>query len=1142
MNFEQVVSRWSNHPFFAPDTVVLGLDIGIEGIGITVRKGREWLYSRTLIVDLPEAKALAWRRQLRAARHARKNRRTRMSRLKKLFAAHGLPWVSDDVASRSDPFVLRWRAIHGKLASREALSLCIRSCVMLRGFDYFAMSMEKGEYPWGESDKLTDARKWLASQFLDQATADYLRGMLPELQGRKEELSDEEVQEWERDIATRLQKGKEGGIEKMLRDYKNGKLNTRRARGFNFPRSHVETHLRTILERHKDLIDDYEGFVQALFLPCDTRANKRKAIFHFNRKTPDEAKEHYEKKVKDCPFATSDILKTVGGAKCGLRGDPVIRRWNLVNFLSNHRFNLQSGKLPTERQLLPVQGVQALVDHIMNGSKSSWKEAKKALETAIKPMKFVLKDDWNAAQIAHLKDIVAPPVKVRKGRANFSPEAARELYALATNDGQNLEPLAIEAWKKESGYYDELKRIDNGGLGLYPQVQTLLGTLRKPNRVARAKNGGKFATEGLLQRIFTKEIADKLDGKTVPDYCIIECIKDPARNKDQKAEIEKKQKENRDRREKLIEAFGLNKAGKGISHATALKLRLFTEQGGTKTTPATCPFTGEKLSVFQLLSSCRENKNDFAFLREQNKADSLDFNSTLELAHLFPDARGGLFMSENLVLTTKKVNEEMKSRTPKEAAAAHPSAQWLSWEEMLKESQKFHWGKMKRSLFAFPDEEAVSKTFPEFNNMTRTAQLARELRRLTAVWMGIESDPEAMRQRIGNISGVYTAAARKTILGDDFVKDRTDNNHHRVDAAVMTCIPPAEGVNDVSCGGVFFTDKNHPQGGTEEGQTYSAFRMVDPGSLPLPDFAALSRLEETLSPVFKLQSRSKSRSLGDGTFWRVEADNSTSQRTVLDPSKMKPSDIYEALVRAMEFAKAKNEQLSLNLIPSEKKIKEWLTDCQPAVKGDTPQTKPLRLTNGTPVRSVRKYDGKGSFASPLGWSAAVQQGRVFQARSLDASNDRLEIWLGWNVKKKKWEYFSRLIPTKSALNGLKRMGLPWRGTRGAPQFLLDILRKKQAKDLCSLICGVLPPHAVKVGILRKGMMFKTKFKKDNNSNIEAWGIVSAITSNKRIEIKCIEKKENLRNSPRAVNVLATLLGLPSSPDEKAKQLNLQPPI
>ena len=72
-----VAQKWNNDPFFAPDTVVLGLDIGIEGIGITVRRGQEWIYSKTLLVDLPEAQALAERRAFRAARHARKNRKTR---------------------------------------------------------------------------------------------------------------------------------------------------------------------------------------------------------------------------------------------------------------------------------------------------------------------------------------------------------------------------------------------------------------------------------------------------------------------------------------------------------------------------------------------------------------------------------------------------------------------------------------------------------------------------------------------------------------------------------------------------------------------------------------------------------------------------------------------------------------------------------------------------------------------------------------------------------------------------------------------------------------------------------------------------------------------------------------------------------
>ena len=309
--------------------------------------------------------------------------------------------------------------------------------------------------------------------------------------------------------------------------------------------------------------------------------------------------------------------------------------------------------------------------------------------------------------------------------------------------------------------------------------------------------------------------------------------------------------------------------------------------------------------------------------------------------------------------------------------------------------------------------------------------------------------------------------------------------------------------------------------------------MVNSSSLPLPNFDELSKLEETQSPVFKLQSRSKSRSLGDGTFWRVEADSSTSQRTVLDPSKMKASDIHGALMKATEFAKAKNEQLSLHLIPSEKAIEKWLTDCQPATKNEVLDFKPLCLTNGVPVKSIRKYNGKGSFTSPLGWSALVQQGRVFQARRLDSSNDRLEIWLGWNAKKKKWEYFRRLIPTKSALNGLKRMGLPWRGTKDAPQFLLELLHKGKAKDLCSLICGVLPPHAVKVGILRKGMMFRLKFEvkqeavqklmvknpllkaTDFPPEVEAWGAVSAINRLKSSVWR--GRIEELKNPKQRIN-------------------------
>ncbi|MBR5293020.1 MAG: hypothetical protein IKU32_08945, partial [Clostridia bacterium] len=269
------LNYWNQHKFYAPGTVVLGIDIGIEGIGIAVRKGTELLYCKTLLVDLPEAQALATRRAFRASRHARKNRRTRMRRLKALFAQHGLPWVDDDIMSRSDPFKLRHRAITSKLASREALSICIRSCVLRRGYDYFAMDDDAtGEYPWGTEPNLKEATKWLQSAFVDAEMRNYLLQLTDSLEenGKKQE-------DWKKLVEERHNKAANEGIDSMLAAYAAKKLNERKARGFNYPRAHVRSHLETIISRHRDLIDDADGFTATLFCPNDTPANKKKAIF-----------------------------------------------------------------------------------------------------------------------------------------------------------------------------------------------------------------------------------------------------------------------------------------------------------------------------------------------------------------------------------------------------------------------------------------------------------------------------------------------------------------------------------------------------------------------------------------------------------------------------------------------------------------------------------------------------------------------------------------------------------------------------------------------------------------------------------------------------------------------------------------------
>lgn len=1112
MNDIALLNRYGD--FYSDESVVLGLDIGIEGIGITVRRGKTWLYSKTLLVDLPESKALAKRRQFRASRHARKNRRVRMRRLEALFEKHGLPWVSEDVYSRSDPYKLRYRALKGILASPEALSLCIRSCVAHRGYDYRAMSRVEGDYPWGESNSFADAGKWLASAYIDDVLQDILLQLTPELVKRGKELEDEDIREWEVMVQKRAAISKQKGIPHMLEEYAKKHINERKARGYNYPRAHVEEHLRTILERHKHLIEDYDSFVKALFLSCDTPANKKKAIFHYNRKTPAEAKKHYESKVKECSYC--DWLEILPGRKCALREEPMIRRWNVLNFLSNHRFYMKAGKLPAS--LLPPseQAVRVLIKAIEEEHKTqekvSWRASKSAFFAALKPLTIDTKNEWNKRQLEQLKELVAPTVKTRSKRAGMSEEAAIALYEQATGGGACLEPAAVEKWKKDCGFYHFLQSSLTAEGGIYPQVRALIGTLRKPSK------GGGFATTGLLQRVFEKELKEVLGGKSTPDYCVIECIKSPALNKEQKSEIEKTQKENKKKKEKRAEKYGRES---GLTHAEALRMRLFEEQGGDKDKPAVCPFTGRELGTDP-------------------------FSDDLELAHLFPDSRGGLYIAENLVLTTRKVNHDMGNRTPKEAAESALLG-WLSWAEMKNGMKNFRWGKMKKELFCFGEDESIS--FPDFNNMTRTAQLARELRRMVAAWMGIETDAEAMRTRIGNVAGVYTAAARKCMLGEDYVKDRCDNNHHRYDAAVMTCIPPGEGLNDARYGGVFSTtsgDKEHNR----------RFSCIVPKEI-LPDFAALREMQPS---VIKPRSRSKSKPLGDSTFWRIEVDRQTSQRTPLDPSKMRVADIYASLRKAMEYALGKADskcKVTMEVIPSEKEIEKWQSTYQPALAGDPISSAPLRYRNGTPIKCVRKYSKKRSFEKPIGWSGIHENETFGQMRNLDAANDRLEVWLGWNTKKKRWQYYKRVIPTREVLIALKRMGFPWRGRKNAPAYLIALLDRKKAKDLKSLVCGILPPHSRRVGIIRKGDMFecdfevnkdyveilkgKTDFKQDEHlERIKAWGRISALRSDSVIEIICVSLKDRKPKTSGNVEDIAKMLKLPSA-CEQAAIYNMNPP-
>ena len=85
--------EWEAHEFYTK-AVVLGIDIGMEGIGLYLRRGAEELWAKSVLMELPKSEALLGRRQKRAWRHCRQNRDVRLQRLRVLMEAHGLevPW------------------------------------------------------------------------------------------------------------------------------------------------------------------------------------------------------------------------------------------------------------------------------------------------------------------------------------------------------------------------------------------------------------------------------------------------------------------------------------------------------------------------------------------------------------------------------------------------------------------------------------------------------------------------------------------------------------------------------------------------------------------------------------------------------------------------------------------------------------------------------------------------------------------------------------------------------------------------------------------------------------------------------------------------------------------------------------------
>lgn len=1111
-------SQWQARDFFKT-AVVLGLDIGLDGIGIYLRCGVKEIFARTLDLEgiLPGAEALAARRQKRAWRHCRKNRKTRLHRLKLLFEKHGLPWLSEERLSRSLPFRERLRAINTGVGSPEALSICIRHCVLHRGFDYGGT--EEGRFPWGESSQYSAANTWLATACITPEMAEHLKTLAPELVAKKNQA--EQENKFQELILKQLAWSKEHNIARVLTEHsKGGHDNLRfRARGFNFPRQNVWNHLEQIIRhpRHAGFIKNVDEFIATLGINPNKQPNekaadraRKRAIFFYNRKTRFDMERHWQKKVNVCPFARKLELDDPE-ARCDFKDNLAVRRWSILQFAFSNRVELDivegKGKSRKKRNVLhslnagTIQALIGLVGkhHAALEKKDKTAEPKRddvndliAADIAavhgdkVKPSPQT-KSEWNKDFYAHLWDLILPTAANRKKRASLCAESAARLFDIATNDGKEFTPERIKGRLNAIQFYD-WRRNPGADFNPYPQVECLLG-----RRIKRGKMAGEFSPthQGLLRRIFQQH-KHELGGATAPDYCVVEVIGSPPRNTGQKREIQKEMLARREKRQELFEDYNLDDHGIASKRR---RIQFYHQQHGR------CPFTGEKLPDSPL-------------------------DPNLELEHLFPEDLGGLSVDENLVLTWRAVNGVKGKRTPLQASQAghavkvgNQDLRFMAWDAMLKNINDMKWGGKKREVFAWGTNKeqhfdaAGNLKVPNFGNTTRVAQLARQLRAEVARWMNVENNPDEATRRIGTPSGWLAAQARKSWLApEDYLKIRSNLVHHLIDAAVLAHIPPREGMNHVACGGIFFTEWEAVKNENGKMTTYRLLTNALPELSPAPRLQHWfsDRAEYAVCPVLKLRSQSKTKSLGDESFWRQINPNepTLAQRTVLDVTDIGSPEELLAKLQRMGVNYNKRLRKSGDKLPSREKLARWL-DAKTEFAKDSTKPDPglLKLTDGTPVKSVWKFagkssegkggGGKGGLSSPLGWSGwRNKNGKLQALRSLSLRYDRVEIWLGYDHaaaerarRKKKpdweqtgWTYQKRLVPDSRALKHLKQLGFSFgRDKRkAAPDFMQD--KSGETKTLREIILGgkLLPFSKRMPTVIRKGDLFHLHLNKDGD--------------------------------------------------------------
>ncbi len=1039
MQAKEVVSKWTDHGFYQ-SALVLGLDIGIEGIGVWLRKGPECLWARTYETTIPDSAPLRDRRLKRSARRARQSEQHRDVMLKRFCSRYDLPWTEIN----SNPFKLRLRAITKKLASKQALVVCLRHIVRHRGYDYHLTN--EGAYPWGDELNLSQAVAWAESTCCNPDLAKRLRYELAnsgwsadKMAGFLTALARAEAEYAKQPIRTMLEA--HFGEKSHLRPP---------ARKHNFPRELVKAHLEEICRRHPEFFGGKEK-LEAALVELIGDQNHPDCILDYHRKEPGELA---ERKVKPCPFAPH--LFDGQKLKCDTNAELAIRKFKLLEFLATRTFVSETGT----RLLVSPALFDWLTDFIERDAKAvsaktvrpSLKELRKEFPK-LAGVKLAPKGiSHNGDYFTQLEDLAAPKYSVLKARASMSAEAADRLYQLALTDG--FLPDRIQHHLQS--YYQW--RIDSTrGYGVYPQVEFLLG---------RRSKAGTQAVPGKLRQILARpEIQARLGDKTLPDYVVVECVGDIPRHHLDKLEIQQEQKARRAFKEAL---FAKHKVEGKATDSDRKRVLLFDQQGGSRG-EAICPYTGRSLGDNPL-------------------------SAKLQIDHIHPRELGGISEMVNLVLTHTETNLAKGKRTPWQAYSG-------SWEAVQANVGKMQWNKAKRELFKRTETDC-----PDWKNMTRMSQLARQLKDEVAHWLGIKGQPLELARRIGTPSGFLTSVCRQSWRDKLPEKNRANQRHHLWDAAVISHIPPGPGLNHAHYGGIFYQER-----GDDPGQI--AWRVLpDLG----PDVLAFEKLHAADCLVEKPRRKKSKSSRAEETIYGMDAEGQLwSRKEILKDGE--PVKGVEKMLEQAGFPTTPKDTLP------RKQMENWLS---------SHQGQPLKLANKTQVVRVPVLAGEESPTALIPHKNA--KGEIIGYKKAKETYWRCEIWLAPDKDKKgRPVYQRRLIPHPRGLAALRKRGLSWKQkAEGATESL-----RQQ-------VCGKLAPFSKKVGSFAKGDLVRLPL--DANGDIclppakpfcWLWYRVATIKTNGQIKMELAEFKDKaatpLANctkdvsmqQPKSADVFAYLLQL-----------------